>query len=1292
MEQFNDTPIVNGVAYPEVTLQPKTYRFRVLNAANDRFFNFQWYVADPSTGTLSEVALDPLLLQQAQTDPVVFPTPVHNASTDGPDWVQIGSEGGFLPTPTVVNGQQETTWITDPTRFDVGNVDLHSLLLAPAERADVIVDFSKFAGKTLILYNDAPAAFPARVPTYDYYTGAPDLSPNGAPAILPGYGPNTRTIMRVTIAAAAPAPAFNLNKLNTAFAHKTDGSGVFESSQHPIIVGQAAYNKALGTSFAANSNCNPIPNDPNPAFQICDGLVRVNDTMTFGFNTLKKPITKTTLPLQPKAIHDEMNSTTFDEFGRMQANLGVEAQPPTPGVQNGTFYPYVNPQTELLNGTNLPKNMVTYDTAGNPVSDVKITPMTDATDGTQIWRVTHNGVDTHPIHFHLYDVQMLNRVTWDNIVIPIEPSELGWKETVRIAPLEDTIVALRPIVPQLPWEVPNAIHNLNPMDPTGSTKLFNNVDVQGNPTAPIVNQLVNYGWEYVWHCHILSHEEMDMMRPQTLALPPVTPDGLTFVINQAGNLELTFTDNSITETAFVVQRNDGTGWVDAGTILSPLDQTNTHGLPTFTDTIPYDPTIVYSYRVAAQNTVGYVADPAFPQMTVQSVSAEMLTGPAPAAPSGLTGIIANSIDLTWTDNAADETGFTVQRAVNGGAWANLATVGPNTAANSAVVGPVNYVDTTVTPGNTYIYRVRADSGAAASAWSNTFTIAIPAVPAAPSGLTATLVTPTSGRLDFTDNAAGETGFTIQRNENGAGWVNFATLPANPGTGAVAYTDTTVTPGNTYDYQVRAETGTPIVSGWSNTATLVVPAVPNAPTLLTATAQAGPQVALSFTDNATNETGFTIERADNGGAWAFLTTLAADTTTFSDTTVVNGHTYDYRVRADNGLIVSSTWSNTATASIVAAPTNIAGVVQGTPNGPQVRVTWTDNATNETAFTLQRSSDGGTMFTTLTLLAADTTTYIDPAPAAPGGYVYRVNAFNPNGTSAWNTSATVTVPTIPAAPAGISGTVNAGPSITLTWTDNATTESGFTLERAVVGGGFATISSTLPANTTGYVDTTVALGTNYSYRVRADNVTGSSAWNTSAGIYVPTLPAAPTNLARTVARTAAGPDSVSLTWVDNANNPNYETGFTLQRATNNTFTANVTNITVAANATAYTDSVTHGQTWYYRIQAVNVVGLSAWSNTVSATTVPLTPTNFRATNIGRTALTLNWNDVSANETGYQLQRRRVGANNWTTVVTTAANATSYRDTNRSPNTQYDYRIRGVNGVGNSPWVTIRVRTLP
>ena len=132
-------------------------------------------------------------------------------------------------------------------------------------------------------------------------------------------------------------------------------------------------------------------------------------------------------------------------------------------------------------------------------------------------------MDTHPIHFHLYDVQVLNRVTWDNIIIPPEPTELGWKDTVRVSPLEDTIVALRPIIPTVPFEVPNSDPAAEPDDADRlDTSLFNNIDPQrATRRRPIINQLVNFGWEYVYHCHILSHEEMDMMRPVSLALPPI---------------------------------------------------------------------------------------------------------------------------------------------------------------------------------------------------------------------------------------------------------------------------------------------------------------------------------------------------------------------------------------------------------------------------------------------------------------------------------------------------------------------------------------------------------------------------------------------------------------------------------------------------------------------------------------------------------------------------------------------------------------------------------------------------
>ncbi len=129
---------------------------------------------------------------------------VPDPATRGPNFIQIGTEGGFLPTPVVLPNQP-VAWNLDPTTFTVGlvlqqNQGGGTLMLGPAERADVIVDFSQFAGKTLILYNDAPAPWPALDPHYDYYTGAPDnRDMGGANTTLAGYGPNTRTVMQIQV-------------------------------------------------------------------------------------------------------------------------------------------------------------------------------------------------------------------------------------------------------------------------------------------------------------------------------------------------------------------------------------------------------------------------------------------------------------------------------------------------------------------------------------------------------------------------------------------------------------------------------------------------------------------------------------------------------------------------------------------------------------------------------------------------------------------------------------------------------------------------------------------------------------------------------------------------------------------------------------------------------------------------------------------------------------------------------------------------------------------------------------
>ncbi|HSV85822.1 MAG TPA: fibronectin type III domain-containing protein [Levilinea sp.] len=789
MEAFHDTPIVNGTAYPTLTLDPKAYRFRILNAANDRFFNLSLYQAD-ATGT--EVALNAAEVEAALTDGAVFPTPDTTQSPPGPNWIQFGTEGGFLPAPVVIP-PQHTTWVNDPTVFNAGNVDMHSLLLGPAERADVVVDFSQFAGKTLILYNDAPAAFPARDPRYDYYTGSADLTDTGgAPSIPAGFGPNTRTVMQIVIKAEPAAAPFNQTALDNAFRAKSlGGIGVFEDGQHPIIVGQQAYNSAYGTNFKVN-----------------DGLVQIFDTSL----TLKTLLNQSlTFPLQPKMIQDEMGEAFEHEYGRMSGNLGVETPNTQAGIQNMILYAFASPPTEVLDGVELPPG-------------VELEPIATTDDGTQIWKITHNGVDTHPIHFHLYDVQLINRVGWDGIIRKPEANELGWKDTVRISPLEDTIVALRPLIPQVPFDLPNSVRLLDPSMPEGAvlasatqaeidgTPIFS-FDPNGEP-IDIINHYINFGWEYVWHCHILSHEEMDMMRPVVVGVAPKAPTNLAVSV-KGTSATLTWADNSLSETSFVLQRANDGNFTSGLTVWSLAPNTTTY----VDNTIKNNTT--YYYRVFAENLIGDTRDYSDPNLnegagfpTKQIVSAfsnTVMLGSAPPPPAAPTTLTATAqagpqVQLAWRDNANNETGFVVERATDGVTFSVLTSVGVNT---------TSYVDTAVTPGITYTYRVKAVNAGGDSAYTNTASATIPAPPAAPSNLAGTTFRQGGNArvtLTWNDNSNNESGFTIQRATN----LNFTAglNSTNVGANATTYTTGNLPRNTTFYFRIQAYNGAG-TSAWSN---------------------------------------------------------------------------------------------------------------------------------------------------------------------------------------------------------------------------------------------------------------------------------------------------------------------------------------------------------------------------------------------------------------------------------------------------------------------------------------------
>jgi hypothetical protein len=269
----------------------------------------------------------------------------------------------------------------------------------------------------------------------------------------------------------------------------------------------------------------------------------------------------------------------------------------------------------------------------------------------------------------------------------------------------------------------------------------------GEP-VDIINHYVNFGWEYVYHCHILSHEEMDMMHAQVVGVAPVAPvfdpaiDLATGAV-RSGNGQnqqylLTWIDNSKNETAFVIERRvDGSAGAWSAVATVPSDRLLVGpgtGAREYTDLLGNDKTL-YEYQVYAINVVGDTWDysnPAFneippgggwPTLTLDSGREVGPPISAILAPSDLAGsaVVKNkktaTVTLTWMDNSDNETGFLIQRAYDTGFTSGVA--------NATVVGGVTTFSENVARGTTFYYRVHAFNDTTQSDWSNTATVTTP---------------------------------------------------------------------------------------------------------------------------------------------------------------------------------------------------------------------------------------------------------------------------------------------------------------------------------------------------------------------------------------------------------------------------------------------------------------------------------------------------------------------------------------------------------------------------------------
>jgi concanavalin A-like lectin/glucanase superfamily protein/List-Bact-rpt repeat protein/fibronectin type III domain protein len=172
-------------------------------------------------------------------------------------------------------------------------------------------------------------------------------------------------------------------------------------------------------------------------------------------------------------------------------------------------------------------------------------------------------------------------------------------------------------------------------------------------------------------------------------------------------------------------------------------------------------------------------------------------------------------------------------------------------------------------------------------------------PAAPSGLAATAISISRIDLSWTDNATTETSYEVERSTSGVGgpYALLVSLPA----GATGYSNTGLSQSTEYCYRVRAvNAGGPSSDDGPACATTPALNPPAAPTALAATATSFSQVHLSWTDNASNETGYEVERSTTGvgGTYSLIATLGANAVAYNDPNRTPVSEYCYRVRATN----------------------------------------------------------------------------------------------------------------------------------------------------------------------------------------------------------------------------------------------------------------------------------------------------------------------------------------------------------------------------------------------------------
>ncbi|MFA4907717.1 MAG: FISUMP domain-containing protein [archaeon] len=439
----------------------------------------------------------------------------------------------------------------------------------------------------------------------------------------------------------------------------------------------------------------------------------------------------------------------------------------------------------------------------------------------------------------------------------------------------------------------------------------------------------------------------------------------------------------------------------------------------------------------------------------------------------------------------------------------------------------------------------------------------------------------------------------------------------------------------------------------------------APTKLSAQTVSDTQILLTWQDNSKIEDGFRIERKEEGGSYVQIAEVVANVTSFEDSGLTYGSKYYYRVRAYASMN-NSAYSNQKLITVeISAPSDLDAIAL---DDQSIHLTWSDNCTFETGFSIECSTEGGE-FPSFINVGANVTSFNDSGLTYGRDYYYQVRAYTSLNNSACSNMKSAT--TIFPAPSNLNATAIDDQSVRLTWTDNCSFETGFRIERKEASGSYTQITE-VGANVTSFDDAGLTYGTNYFYRVRAFTSQNNSIYSNEKSVTL-VIPA-PSDLDAT----ALDDQSVHLTWSDNCT---FETGFRIERKEEGRNYSQITE--VGANVTSFNDSgLTYGNDYYYQVRAYTSLNNSAYSNEKSTTTIFPAPSNLHATAIDDQSLRLIWTDNCTFETGFSIERK-VEDGSYIQIAEVSDNVTSYDDAGVTYNKLYYYRVRAYTSLNNSTY---------